>query len=176
MDAYNELLDSTITHLQDLKRRGVRYIPASPELLRAVSAPAGESKSFGSKPSERSGAEHSQRLSSAPPLAAAAVVKAVASRTASEPIMISPAQGKPEAIQELRERALVCQKCPNLASSRKNVVFGVGSIDAELMFVGEAPGADEDIEGEPFVGRAGQLLTKIIETMGLSRERVYIAN
>jgi uracil-DNA glycosylase family 4 len=76
----------------------------------------------------------------------------------------------------LRERALVCQKCPNLASSRKNVVFGVGSIDAELMFVGEAPGADEDIEGEPFVGRAGQLLTKIIETMGLTRAQVYIAN
>jgi uracil-DNA glycosylase family 4 len=56
------------------------------------------------------------------------------------------------------------------------VVFGVGSIEAELMFVGEAPGADEDLQGEPFVGKAGQLLTKIIQTMGLSRESVYIAN
>jgi DNA polymerase len=83
---------------------------------------------------------------------------------------------KAAAINELRERALVCQKCPNLASSRKTVVFGVGSTDAELMFVGEAPGADEDAAGEPFVGRAGQLLTKIIQTMGLSREQVYIAN
>ena len=67
-------------------------------------------------------------------------------------------------------------KCPHLASSRKNVVFGVGSIDARLMFIGEAPGADEDEQGEPFVGKAGQLLTKIIETMGLKRGDVYIAN
>jgi len=67
-------------------------------------------------------------------------------------------------------------KCPHLAKSRKNVVFGVGDIHAQLMFVGEAPGADEDAQGEPFVGAAGQLLTRIITTMGLSRETVYIAN
>ena len=71
---------------------------------------------------------------------------------------------------------MACVKCAHLASSRKNVVFGVGSIDAELMFVGEAPGADEDTQGEPFVGAAGQLLTKIIQAMGLSRQTVYIAN
>jgi len=76
----------------------------------------------------------------------------------------------------LRERALVCQKCPHLVKSRTQVVFGVGNIDAELMFVGEAPGADEDLQGEPFVGKAGQLLTKIIETMGFSRDTVYIGN
>jgi DNA polymerase len=63
-----------------------------------------------------------------------------------------------------------------LAAVRKNVVFGVGNPEAELMFIGEAPGADEDREGEPFVGAAGQLLTRIIQTMGLSREKVYIAN
>ena len=56
------------------------------------------------------------------------------------------------------------------------MVFGVGNPNADLMFVGEAPGADEDIQGEPFVGKAGQLLTKIIEAIGLSREEVYIAN
>jgi DNA polymerase len=67
-------------------------------------------------------------------------------------------------------------KCANLVSSRKHVVFGVGNINAELMFIGEAPGADEDEQGEPFVGKAGQLLTKMIQTMGLSRETVYIAN
>jgi DNA polymerase len=77
---------------------------------------------------------------------------------------------------ELRGRALVCQKCDHLAAVRKNVVFGVGDIHSPLMFVGEAPGADEDVQGEPFVGRAGQLLTKIIQTMGLSRETVFIAN
>lgn len=69
-----------------------------------------------------------------------------------------------------------CVKCPNLVSSRKNVVFGVGNIEAQLMFVGEAPGADEDQQGEPFVGAAGQLLTKMIQAMGLTRDSVYIAN
>ena len=76
----------------------------------------------------------------------------------------------------LREAALLCVRCPHLARSRTQVVFGVGNPKAELMFVGEAPGADEDTQGEPFVGRAGQLLTKIIEAMGFRREDVYIAN
>jgi DNA polymerase len=80
------------------------------------------------------------------------------------------------AMAALRARASVCVKCPHLAASRKNVVFGVGDIHATLMFVGEAPGADEDRQGEPFVGAAGQLLTRIIKTMGFSREQVYIAN
>ena len=83
---------------------------------------------------------------------------------------------KRKAMTDLKERTLACLKCPHLAGSRKNVVFGVGNIDAPLMFVGEAPGADEDREGEPFVGAAGQLLTRIIKTMGLSRETAYIAN
>lgn len=77
---------------------------------------------------------------------------------------------------ELRERAMACQKCPNLAAARSNVVFGVGDIHSPLMFVGEAPGMDEDKQGEPFVGKAGQLLTKIIQTMGYSRDTVYIGN
>jgi len=79
-------------------------------------------------------------------------------------------------MEQLRERAAVCVKCPNLVATRKSVVFGVGDIHAPIMFVGEAPGADEDAQGEPFVGAAGQLLTKIIQTMGLSRQTVYIAN
>lgn len=68
-----------------------------------------------------------------------------------------------------------CTRC-RLSQGRNNVVFGVGNPKAELMFVGEAPGRDEDLKGEPFVGRAGQLLTKIIEAMGFKREDVYIAN
>ena len=83
---------------------------------------------------------------------------------------------KEAAFAALRAQALACVKCPHLAASRKNVVFGVGDIHSPLMFVGEAPGADEDEQGEPFVGRAGQLLTKIIVAMGYSRESVYIAN
>ena len=68
------------------------------------------------------------------------------------------------------------QKCAHLASSRTQTVFGVGNPNAEIMFIGEAPGADEDHQGEPFVGRAGQLLTRIIKAMGFTREDVYIAN
>src|SRR4029450_3389658 len=83
---------------------------------------------------------------------------------------------KADLLAPIRERVRICTKCPHLASSRTQTVFGVGNPDAELMFIGEAPGADEDRQGEPFVGRAGQLLTKIIETMGFSREQVFIAN
>jgi DNA polymerase len=68
-----------------------------------------------------------------------------------------------------------CQRC-KLAPKRKNLVFGVGDPDARLVFVGEAPGADEDASGEPFVGQAGQLLTKMIGAMGYRREQVYICN
>jgi uracil-DNA glycosylase len=69
-----------------------------------------------------------------------------------------------------------CSRCKLHTLGRKQVVFGVGNPDADLMFVGEAPGADEDIQGIPFVGRAGQLLTKIIEAINLTRDDVYIAN
>ncbi len=79
-------------------------------------------------------------------------------------------------LAEVRSRVAVCTLCPHLAESRTQIVFGTGSPEAEIMFIGEAPGADEDKRGEPFVGRAGQLLTKIIETMGFTREEVYIAN
>jgi len=83
---------------------------------------------------------------------------------------------KADKLAAVQTRVSVCVKCPNLASSRTQTVFGVGNPDADIMFVGEAPGADEDAQGEPFVGRAGQLLTKIIKAMGFPREEVYIAN
>ena len=83
---------------------------------------------------------------------------------------------KTERLAQLSAPVLACAKCPHLVTSRTQVVFGVGNPDAEIMFVGEAPGADEDMVGEPFVGKAGQLLTKIIETMGLRRSDVFIAN
>ncbi len=81
-----------------------------------------------------------------------------------------------EELLALRQKALQCTLCQELASTRKSVVFGAGSIKAKLMFVGEAPGRDEDEQGLPFVGRAGQLLTKIIESIGLTRQQVFIAN
>jgi uracil-DNA glycosylase family 4 len=76
----------------------------------------------------------------------------------------------------IREDLGDCTRCKLHTLGRKQIVFGVGNPNADLMFVGEAPGADEDIQGEPFVGRAGQLLTKIIEAIDLKREDVYIAN
>jgi uracil-DNA glycosylase family 4 len=83
---------------------------------------------------------------------------------------------KAEQLRHLGERASVCVKCPHLAARRHTVVFGVGDPDAQIMFIGEGPGEEEDLRGEPFVGRAGQLLTKMILAMGLTREQVYIAN
>lgn len=78
-------------------------------------------------------------------------------------------------LEELKRKALECQGCP-LYKKRTNLVFGSGNPNAKLMFVGEAPGADEDLQGEPFVGRAGQLLTKMIEAIDMRRSDVYIAN
>ncbi len=76
----------------------------------------------------------------------------------------------------LVEEVKSCQRCPELAATRTQTVFGVGPLDAEVCFVGEAPGADEDRQGEPFVGAAGQLLNKIIAACGMKREEVYICN
>jgi uracil-DNA glycosylase len=87
-----------------------------------------------------------------------------------------PTEDREQRMATLREKVLVCTKCSHLAEFRHTVVFGVGNPSADLMFVGEAPGADEDLRGEPFVGRAGELLTRIIETMGFKRSDVYIAN
>jgi uracil-DNA glycosylase family 4 len=82
---------------------------------------------------------------------------------------------KSKKLEALAERARQCTKCP-LHKTRTNAVPGQGNPDARIVFVGEAPGADEDAQGLAFVGRAGQLLTKIIEAMGLKREEVYIGN
>ena len=77
---------------------------------------------------------------------------------------------------DLRERVRQCERCPELVKERSQTVFGVGDPDADWMFIGEAPGFEEDRRGEPFVGRAGQLLNKMLQAMTLRREQVYIAN
>ncbi|MGH9510625.1 MAG: uracil-DNA glycosylase [Terriglobales bacterium] len=81
-----------------------------------------------------------------------------------------------ESLRLIREDIGDCTRCKLHLQGRKQIVFGVGNPNADLMFIGEAPGADEDMKGEPFVGRAGQLLTNMIKAMGLQREDVYIAN
>src|SRR3954447_18428790 len=87
-----------------------------------------------------------------------------------------PASERREALKQVLAKARSCTRCPELAATRKTVVFGAGNSDADVMFVGEAPGASEDEQGLPFVGRAGKLLSQLLEEIGLSREEVFIAN
>jgi DNA polymerase len=96
-----------------------------------------------------------------------------------EVIALKPEQSVSDPVQALkiiREDLGDCTRCMLHKQGRKQIVFGVGNPAAELMFVGEGPGADEDAQGEPFVGRAGQLLNNMIKAMGIEREQVYIAN
>ena len=105
------------------------------------------------------------------PRAAETVAAAPAETDAGTSLQLPGAAG----LKVLRDDIGDCQRC-KLAGGRTNLVFGVGNPNADLVFVGEAPGADEDARGEPFVGKAGQLLTKMIEAMGYRREDVYICN
>ena len=185
---YNQLLDATIQHLEDLKSRGVRHVAVAPETLRALAQPPAGKAQVANFKSPASGAPASGPARTELPKRAGSETGAPQPAAEQPPLLAVqgetvPSQGPPldpqakaAAFAALRQRALACVKCPHLASSRKNVVFGVGSIDAQLMFVGEAPGADEDEQAEPFVGRAGQLLTKIIQAAGLQRADVYIGN
>ena len=99
------------------------------------------------------------------------------STPAAPPVESAPAgrSTSPMSLDGIRDTLGDCTRC-KLHQGRTTLVFGVGRADADLMFVGEAPGRDEDLQGVPFVGRAGQLLTKIIESIGLTRDEVYIAN
>ena len=91
------------------------------------------------------------------------------------PVIQNRSSEKAQALQAVREDIGDCTRC-RLSKERTKIVFGTGTMDADIMFVGEGPGADEDQQGEPFVGRAGQLLNNMITAMGIRREEVYIAN
>jgi uracil-DNA glycosylase family 4 len=170
--SYRELLEATIRHLDDLKSRGVRFVKITPNVLTSLAEPP--RRTFAAN---RLDPPASAAVSAAP--LATPVDQPTGFRAVSVQAPLAPPvsqQTKSETMAELRARAMVCMKCSHLAASRKNVVFGVGDIHSPLMFVGEAPGAEEDEQGEPFVGKAGQLLTRIIQTMGFTRDTVYIAN
>ncbi len=192
-DVYAQLLDATIRHLEDLQSRGVRFVPAARETLAELAKPRSARPSPTTARAVAPAPVATPLRPTTPPLAVSpAAPKPAPSPTPTVEMGLSlglpgdatagPAQpalspeARTAAFADLRTRALACVKCPHLVAARKTVVFGVGSMDAELMFVGEAPGADEDEQGEPFVGRAGELLTKIIQTMGYQREEVYIGN
>jgi uracil-DNA glycosylase family 4 len=122
------------------------------------------------------------RLQTEPPVAARRFALRTAHATATDAVESAVPSGQPGAVNKaqllepIRQRVCACTKCAHLACSRTQTVFGVGNPDADLMFIGEAPGVDEDQQGEPFVGRAGQLLTRILKAMNFAREEVYIAN
>jgi len=199
MSAYAQLLEAAIRDLEARKAAGERFIAVAPGTLSALAGPqsappparakAAETSAPIARPSPVPRAGGSQPPS-APPAAPSraplfpAVQPSPAPSAPARPALVPPAlpalniapTERPAAFAALRERALACTRCPHLVTSRKSVVFGVGNPDAQLMFVGEAPGADEDRQGEPFVGAAGQLLTKVIVAMGLTRPSVYIAN
>ncbi len=192
-DVYAQLLDATIRHLEDLQSRGVRFVPAARETLAELAKPRSAQPAPTPARTIAPAPAATPLRPATPPFAVSqAAPKPAPSPTPTLTMGLSlglpgdapagPAQpalspeAKTAAFADLRTRALACVKCPHLVAARKTVVFGVGSMDAELMFVGEAPGADEDEQGEPFVGRAGELLTKIIQTMGYRREEVYIGN
>ncbi len=187
-DPYHQLLDATIQHLEDLKASGVRFVRVSPETIAGLNsspritpaksppAPLTPAPRPSARPLVRPLPPASKTAEPPPPVEQSLSLGLPGETRAAAPLPALSPEAKAAAFADLRERAMACVKCPHLASSRRNVVFGVGSIEAELMFIGEAPGADEDEQGEPFVGRAGQLLTRIIQAMGLTRDSVYIGN
>ncbi len=153
--AHDVLLD-TIHYLELQKSRGVRFLRMDPEMLEEWQGVGVEAAPGNPIP---------------PPQ-----VPSFRAAMPAPPRKTPMTSDQRAAFEKLRQRAQECVQCPHLVKFRHQVVFGVGNPDAELMFVGEAPGADEDLQGEPFVGRAGQLLTKLIQTMGFQRADVFIAN
>lgn len=178
---FNTLLVATIEHLETLKRRGHRSVQLDPSVLKSLmEVPAALSAAAPGRGEAPSVSSRSV-TPAIPSTPARPSVTGPSLGTVKPPLTSIPSENpsgasKESAMEELRRRALACTQCSHLAAARKSVVFGVGNIHSPLLFVGEAPGADEDIQGEPFVGAAGQLLTKVIQTMGLTRESVYIAN
>ncbi len=111
-----------------------------------------------------------------PPQATPAPVVAEEPAREAEPIPSSPPASKADSLAAIKARAEHCERCRSLGSLRDTMVFAVGNPEAKLMLVGEAPGAEEEKQREPFVGPAGQLLDKILKAMGLERSEVYISN
>ncbi len=191
MSHYQSALEATEAHLRILQANGVRFLNVQAETLFALQQPVPEQPDMVVVEKEQATEAVAAGQSLVPPNLAADEKEAPVAEAA---VLMEPAQtgaalasapalaaalgreGKAAAMTALRERAMACVKCPHLVKSRRTVVFGTGDIHARLMFVGEAPGADEDARGEPFVGAAGQLLTRIIKAMGFTRETVYIAN
>ena len=155
-------------HLAVLQAAGVDYVPALPQVAGvAPIKPLVEASADPRKP-----VPHPEV-----PAAPAAVLTATLFATAATGLEVptTPA-GRTTALTVLAAEVVGCIRCPDLVANRTQTVFGVGPVSPDLCFIGEGPGADEDRLGEPFVGKSGQLLNKIVEAMGLKRDDVYIMN
>jgi uracil-DNA glycosylase len=143
-------------HLESLRAAGVEWLPANAPLPPSPEGPSAPTTVEAASAAPRGLFEEPIAAASAPPPASV--------------------EDRRRELTVLAERVSGCMRCKELAATRTQTVFGVGRIDPDVCFVGEAPGADEDAQGEPFVGKAGQLLNRIIEAMGMKREDVYICN
>lgn len=181
-------IDSVIDELKRLRKSGQQHIYVSNQSLRDLKlAVGGVAQGVSEKEVESAVAAIPERIRSATPEEFDRVLKeepnlekqatrSEGSRFEKPPEFQLPEGGKQERWDALQKIVLNCPTC--LKNKRKGykIVFGVGNLDADIFFCGEAPGADEEEKGEPFVGKAGQLLDKMIVAMGLSRENVYIGN
>jgi DNA polymerase len=173
------LIASLRDYVEQLREEGIEGLPAPSASSMRTAAVGGLNDSFAqSAPPEGAatpGLGSESRLGPAP----TATLRPIAAQGTAPPVELFyryPGLERTDDLARLREFIGECTRC-KLHPRRTNLVFGVGNPKAELMFVGEAPGADEDARGEPFVGRAGQLLTDIIERgMGMTRAEVYICN
>jgi uracil-DNA glycosylase len=193
MDERAELLDliqQAKEHLRYYQELGLTHIGAheEPQLNKLVAAPkvvATETRNAPPVPKAAPAPEappirpQIETIPAAPPAVSPVITmnenQAPESLSLFDEPSTPPKTAAAETLEDIRRDLGECQRC-KLWATRTNIVFGEGHAQAELMFVGEAPGADEDATGRPFVGRAGQLLTKMIEAIGLKREDVYIAN
>jgi uracil-DNA glycosylase family 4 len=179
-----------VQRLESLERAGIRDLPrpsaAAIEATRAVVAEPVAAPVVRDKPDRFAPvqAQSSQATTAANPRPAASPMPTPIAAKGNSLFTSAGWDGAPKLPPEQRQPALDmicgqvrgCERCRELATTRTQTVFGVGNPNARLCFMGEAPGADEDKQGEPFVGRAGQLLNKIIEACTLKREDVYILN
>ena len=181
-------VEALVEELKRLRKAGVTRVPVSEKALQALRKRM--------KPQAIGGSARAAVLDAIPEQVRAADVKSFdnvfeetkkeakkaivkkssGSKLPPPPLVQLPVGDKQTRWKALRETVLGCPICSARVKPGKKIVFGIGNLDADIFFCGEAPGADEEIQGEPFVGKAGQLLTKMIAAMGLKREDVYIGN
>ena len=173
--AVAELAAEAVRHLVWLRSAGIRELPPPPPLERLAPPPAFPTGPEAAAP-PAGGDAPARHAGDAGAHDAVPQLAAVPAQASAPPDRFAGAKGcGSPGLLAIRSEIGECARC-KLAKGRHHLVFGVGNPQAELVFVGEGPGEDEDLQGEPFVGRAGQLLTKMIEAMGYARSDVYIAN